>query len=72
MSTKATAGGDDRRVCRTCGEAYPYPGHNSLSTRTLCERCVGIPEETRRVLGILRRRVEQLSKQVAELRGDGV
>lgn len=59
---------DDRRVCRTCGESYDYPGHNSLATRTMCERCIGIPEETRRVLSILRRRVEQLTKQVEKLR----
>lgn len=58
---------DGRRVCRTCGESYDYPGHNSLATRTICERCVDIPEETRRVLSILRRRVEQLTRQVESL-----
>ncbi len=57
-------------MCRTCGTSYEYPGHNSLATRTVCERCIEIPEETRRVLGILRRRVEQLTKQVASLQGD--
>ncbi len=61
---------DGRRLCRTCGTSYEYPGHNSLATRTVCERCIEIPEETRRVLGLLRRRVEQLTKQVARLQGD--
>ena len=56
-----------RRVCRTCGEKYPSPGHNSLATRTLCERCVEIPESTARVLRILRRRVDGLAKQVDKL-----
>ena len=59
---------DGRRVCRTCGEGYDYPGHNSLATRTTCERCIDIPEDTRRVLGILRRRVEQLTRQVQALK----
>lgn len=62
------AGATGRRVCRTCGEPYDYPGHNSLATRSVCGRCVGIPEETRRVLGILRRRVDQLRRQVERLR----
>lgn len=59
-----------RRVCRTCGEGYEYPGHNSLATRTLCARCIEIPESTARVLRILRRRVEGLSKQVDKLKAD--
>lgn len=58
---------DGRRVCRTCGESYEYPGHNSLATRTVCARCLEIPEQTRRVLAILRRRVVQLTKQVERL-----
>lgn len=61
---------DARRTCRTCGESYDYPGHNSLATRTICERCLEIPEPTRRVLGILRRRVEQLTRQVDKLTRD--
>jgi hypothetical protein len=63
----AESNSDGRRVCRTCGESFEYPGHNSLATRTICERCVDIPEGTRRVLSVLRRRVEQLTKQVAQL-----
>ncbi len=60
-----------RRVCRTCGETFDYPGHKSLATRTICERCVQIPEETARVLRILRRRVDQLTRQVEALsKGD--
>lgn len=56
-----------RRVCRTCGETYTYPGNNSLATRTVCERCVEIPESTARVLRILRRRVDGLTRQVDKL-----
>ena len=63
----AQTSGDGRRICRTCGASYEYPGHNSLATRTVCERCIEIPERTRRVLGVLRRRVEQLTKQVERL-----
>jgi ribosomal protein S27AE len=66
MADKAT---DDRRTCRTCGESYEYPGHNSLATRTTCERCLEIDEPTRRVLGILRRRIDQLARQVDKLHG---
>lgn len=58
------AGATGRRVCRTCGEPYDDPGHNSLATRSACGRCVGIPEETRRVLGIPRRRLDPLRRQV--------
>jgi hypothetical protein len=66
-SALAKPAADGRRLCRTCGERYDYPGHNSLATRTVCERCLEIPADTRRVLGILRRRVEQLTKQVEGL-----
>jgi hypothetical protein len=59
-----------RRVCRTCGETFPYPGHNSLATRSICERYVAIPEEAARVMRILRRRVDQLTREVEKLRGE--
>ena len=56
-----------RRICRTCGEAFEYPGHKSRATRALCERCIEIPDSTARVLRILRRRVDQLTRQVEKL-----
>jgi len=67
---QAAAGGDGRRVCRTCGEGYEYPGHDSLATRTVCERCADIPAPVRRVLDIMRRRVDRLARQVEKL-GEG-
>lgn len=56
-----------RRRCRTCGESYDYPGHKSLATRSRCEQCEKIPVETRRILEIMRRRLERLSKTVEKL-----
>lgn len=59
----------DERTCRACGEPYEYPGHNSLATRSHCESCVEIPEPMRRALQALRRRLERLTREVAQLRG---
>ena len=56
-----------RRRCRTCGESYEYPGHKSLATRSRCELCVRIPPEIRRVLEIMRRRLDRLTKTVETL-----
>jgi hypothetical protein len=57
-----------RRVCRTCGQPYEYPGHNSLATRTTCERCVDVPESVRRVLDLMRRRLDRLAREVEGLK----
>lgn len=61
------SGSDGRRVCRTCGEGYEYPGHDSVATRTVCERCAEIPAPVRRVLDIMRRRIDRISRQVEKL-----
>ena len=60
-----------RRRCRTCGESYDYPGHKSPATRLHCPQCVQIPAEIRRVLEIMRRRVERLAKTVEKMAGAG-
>ena len=61
------SGEKGRRRCRTCGEPYEYPGHKSLATRSRCEQCVRIPPEIRRVLEIMRRRLDRLTKTVEAL-----
>jgi len=58
-----------RRRCRTCGESYEYPGHKSPATRSHCAQCVQIPTETRRVLEIMRQRVDRLTKTVEKMAG---
>ena len=55
------------RRCRTCGESYEYPGHKSLATRSRCERCVRISPEIRRVLELMRRRLDRLVQSVETL-----
>lgn len=60
---------EGRRRCRTCGEAYEYPGHKSPATRSHCAQCVQIPAETRRVLEILRRRIDRIAKVVEKMAG---
>ena len=57
-----------RRTCRICGEGYEYPGYKSRATRAHCERCVGIPEESRRVFQLFRRRIDRLAKEVEGLK----
>jgi hypothetical protein len=56
-----------RRRCRTCGEPYEYPVPGSLATRAYCGSCTEIPPELRRVLELLRRRLDRLARAVAEL-----
>ena len=56
-----------RRTCRACGESYDYPAYKSQATRFHCERCVQIPEETRRVFELMRRRMDRLLKEVEAL-----
>ena len=56
--------GDNRRVCRCCGESYAYATQGSRATRVHCERCVDIPADSRRVMEILRRRVDRLTRQL--------
>jgi len=58
----------DRRSCRACGESYDYPAHKSQATRFHCERCVQIPEETRRTFELMRRRMDRLAKEVESLK----
>ena len=62
---------EGRRRCRTCGESYEYPGHKSPATRSHCSQCVQIPEEIRRVLEIMRRRIDHLARVVEEGAGEG-
>lgn len=56
-----------KRTCRTCGESYDYPGHKSIATRFQCERCVQIPEDVQRVLELMRRKIDRLTKEVQKL-----
>ncbi len=61
----------ERKICRSCGESYEYPGHKSLVTRSHCVRCVPIPREVRRVFERMRRRMDRLEKELERLKGDG-
>lgn len=59
---------NQKRTCRACGETYDYPGHKSLVTRFHCEKCVNMPEEIQRVFELMRRKIDRLSKEVAQLK----
>lgn len=58
----------DRHTCRACGAPYPYPGHQSLATRTHCEHCVQLSEPARRAFERLRRRLDRLERELENLK----
>ena len=56
------------RACRVCGDRFTYPEHKSRATRSRCEKCVDIPDQVQRVFESMRRKIDRLSKEVAELK----
>ena len=61
------ASGERQRTCRACGRKFDYPVKGSDATRHLCEDCVVIPPETRKILERLNNRLSQLENQLRRL-----